>query len=49
MELKLLVEKAWEDRSMLQQKETAEGIREVVEQLDKGKLRVAEPNGNAWM
>jgi 2,3,4,5-tetrahydropyridine-2-carboxylate N-succinyltransferase len=48
MELKLLVEKAWEDRSMLQQKETAEGIREVVELLDKGKLRVAEPNGNAW-
>lgn len=48
MELKLLVEKAWEDRSMLQQKETAEGIREVVEQLDKGKLRVAEPDGDAW-
>jgi 2,3,4,5-tetrahydropyridine-2-carboxylate N-succinyltransferase len=48
MELKLLVEKAWEDRSMLQHKETEEGIREVVEQLDKGKLRVAEPNGNAW-
>src|SRR6476660_3805346 len=48
MELKLLVEKAWEDRSLLQQKETTEGIREVVELLDKGKLRVAEPNGNAW-
>lgn len=48
MELKLLIEKAWEDRSLLQQKETAEAVREVVEQLDKGKLRVAEPGGNAW-
>lgn len=48
MELKLLIEKAWEDRSLLQQKETTEGIREVVEQLDKGKLRVAEPDGAGW-
>lgn len=48
MELKLLVEKAWDDRSQLQQKETAEGIREVVELLDKGKLRVAEPEGDGW-
>ncbi len=49
MELKLLIEKAWEDRSLLQQKETAQAVREVVEQLDKGKLRVAEPTGNAWL
>ncbi|HMV10510.1 MAG TPA: 2,3,4,5-tetrahydropyridine-2,6-dicarboxylate N-succinyltransferase [Cyclobacteriaceae bacterium] len=48
MELKLLIEKAWEDRSLLQQKETTEAIREVVDQLDKGKLRVAEPDGNGW-
>jgi 2,3,4,5-tetrahydropyridine-2,6-dicarboxylate N-succinyltransferase len=48
MELKLLIEKAWEDRTLLQQKETAEGIREVVELLDKGKLRVAERDGGAW-
>lgn len=48
MELKLLIEKAWEDRSLLQQKETVECVREVVEQLDKGKLRVAEPGGNGW-
>jgi 2,3,4,5-tetrahydropyridine-2,6-dicarboxylate N-succinyltransferase len=49
MELKLLIEKAWEDRSLLQQKATVEAVREVVEQLDKGKLRVAEPEGNAWV
>lgn len=48
MELKLLIEKAWEDRSLLQQKETTDAIREVVDQLDKGKLRVAQPAGNGW-
>lgn len=49
MELKLRIEKAWEDRSLLQQKETSDAVREVVAQLDKGLLRVAEPNGDAWI
>lgn len=49
MELKVRIEKAWEDRSLLQQKETSDAVREVVEQLDKGLLRVAEPNGDAWI
>ena len=48
MELKLRIEKAWEDRSLLQQKETTEAIREVVEKMDKGELRVAQPNGDQW-
>lgn len=48
MELKLQIEKAWEDRSLLQQPETAKAVREVVSQLDLGKLRVAEPSGNGW-
>ncbi len=48
MELRLLIEKAWDDRTLLQQKETTEAVREVVEQLDKGKLRVAEPAGDTW-
>lgn len=49
MELKLLIEKAWEDRSLLQQSETAEAVREVVARLDKGTLRVAEPKGPGWI
>jgi 2,3,4,5-tetrahydropyridine-2,6-dicarboxylate N-succinyltransferase len=48
MELKLLIEKAWEDRSLLQQKETSEAVREVVAQLDKGLIRVAEPVNDGW-
>lgn len=49
MELKLRIEKAWEDRSLLKDAETQEAIREVVEKLDKGILRVAEPNGTEWL
>src|SRR5215510_14733379 len=48
MELKLRIEKAWEDRSLLQQADTQEAIRMVVEKLDKGELRVAEPTGTQW-
>lgn len=43
-----LIEKAWEDRSMLQDANVQKTIREVIEQLDKGILRVAEPAGNEW-
>lgn len=48
MELKLRIEKAWEDRSLLKDAETQEAVREVIEKLDKGALRVAEPNGTDW-
>lgn len=48
MELQQQIEKAWNDRSLLQTSETQEVIREVIEQLDKGVLRVAEPEGDKW-
>jgi 2,3,4,5-tetrahydropyridine-2,6-dicarboxylate N-succinyltransferase len=48
MELKSLIEKIWEDRSQLQQSSSQEAIRSVIEQLDKGQLRVAEPTENGW-
>lgn len=48
MELKQIVEKAWEDRSLLQQADVQSVIRGVVEELDKGKLRVAEPGAGGW-
>ncbi|MDH5476052.1 MAG: 2,3,4,5-tetrahydropyridine-2,6-dicarboxylate N-succinyltransferase [Cyclobacteriaceae bacterium] len=38
-----LIESAWEDRSLLENKETTDAIRHVVEELDKGLIRVAEP------
>jgi 2,3,4,5-tetrahydropyridine-2-carboxylate N-succinyltransferase len=48
MDLKVQIEKAWEDRSLLQQKETTDCIRNVVEMLDKGELRVAHQEGGEW-
>ena len=40
---KEIVERAWDDRSLLAEKETKEAIRAVVEAVDKGALRTAEP------
>jgi 2,3,4,5-tetrahydropyridine-2-carboxylate N-succinyltransferase len=48
MELKQLIEKAWEDRSLIQQAEVQSAIRSVVDQLDKGQIRVAEPVAGGW-
>lgn len=46
--MKEIIEAAWEDRSLLQSKETQEAIFEVIELLDKGKLRTAEPTATGW-
>lgn len=48
MELRQIIEKAWEDRNQLQDKEVQSAIRSVVESLDKGVLRVAEPVSGGW-
>lgn len=47
-EAKFLVEKAWENREMLKQADVKQAIDDVIEMLDKGKLRVAEPVGENW-
>jgi len=43
-----IIESAWNNRELLKDSKTQDAIREVVEQLDKGKLRVAEPTGEGW-
>ena len=43
-----IIESAWEDRSLLKKSETQEAIREVINQLDTGKLRVASPTDGGW-
>lgn len=48
MELKELIEKAWADRELLKSTEIQTAVREVVAMLDKGKLRVAEPDDVNW-
>ncbi len=47
-QLQLLIEQAWENRELLKETQTQDAIREVIEHLDKGKLRVAEPKGDNW-
>jgi len=42
------IEKAWDNRELLKQDETRGVIQEVIELLDKGKIRVAEPDGDGW-
>lgn len=43
-----LIEAAWNNRELLKEKETQQCIREVIDLLDKGKLRVAEPANEGW-
>ena len=43
-----LIEKAWNDRSLLRDAEVVNAIEGVVEHLDRGELRVAEPLGDSW-
>jgi 2,3,4,5-tetrahydropyridine-2-carboxylate N-succinyltransferase len=42
------IEKAWDNRALLQEETTTNAIREVIALLDAGTLRVAEPIDNGW-
>ena len=46
--MKNVIESAWENRSLLKEPKTQDTIREVINQLDEGKLRVAEPSTEGW-
>jgi len=46
--IKVIIESAWENRSLLEHDETRTAIHTVIEMLDKGSLRVAEPSGKDW-
>jgi 2,3,4,5-tetrahydropyridine-2-carboxylate N-succinyltransferase len=48
MDLQQIIERAWEDRSLLKEADVQRAIREVIERLDKGQVRVAEPAGEGW-
>jgi 2,3,4,5-tetrahydropyridine-2-carboxylate N-succinyltransferase len=49
MDHKKIIEQAWEQRDLLKTQETQDSIAAVIEELDKGRLRVAEPvEGGEW-
>lgn len=48
MKLKEIIEAAWEDRGLLNEKSVQQAIHEVVDQLDEGILRVAQKESDGW-
>ncbi|MFV0159097.1 2,3,4,5-tetrahydropyridine-2,6-dicarboxylate N-succinyltransferase [Empedobacter falsenii] len=46
--LKQIIEKAWDNRELLQEDATQAAIREVIELIDNGQLRCAEPVADGW-
>lgn len=49
MELRDIIERAWEDRSYLSDKQTIIAIKTIIEDLDRGDKRVAEPTPEGWV
>jgi 2,3,4,5-tetrahydropyridine-2,6-dicarboxylate N-succinyltransferase len=47
-EIRNIIEAAWDDRALLKEEITIKTIRQVVDLLDKGELRVAEPIADGW-
>ncbi|MBL0316293.1 MAG: 2,3,4,5-tetrahydropyridine-2,6-dicarboxylate N-succinyltransferase [Flavobacteriales bacterium] len=47
-DIQKLIGGAWDNRELLANDETQDAIRYVIEELDKGRLRVAQPNGDTW-
>ena len=45
---KSIIENAWENREMLKTSETQDCIHAIIQEIDKGKLRTAEPTVNGW-
>jgi len=43
-----IIERAWEKRELLKESETINCINAIIEQIDNGKLRTAEPTKNGW-
>ena len=46
--MKEIIETAWDNRDLLKEEKTIQTIRKVVDLLDKGALRVAEPTASGW-
>ena len=43
-----LIEAVWTNRELLKDEKYIQAIRDVIEEVDKGRLRTAEPNGENW-
>mgnify|MGYP001378968584 FL=1 len=43
-----IIRRAWDDRAILKDIKTIKCINAIIEELDKGRLRIAEPNKDGW-
>ncbi|MFO7932959.1 MAG: 2,3,4,5-tetrahydropyridine-2,6-dicarboxylate N-succinyltransferase [Bacteroidales bacterium] len=48
MDLKNIIEKAWDQRELLKKDEVKQAIFQVIEKLDRGEVRVAQKGENGW-
>jgi len=43
-----IIHAAWEDRTLLKKDQTLQTINEIIEEIDNGRLRTAEPTSSGW-
>lgn len=48
MELQSLILEAWDNRELLKEEKYSNAVKVVIEEVDKGRLRTAEPNADGW-
>jgi len=48
MNLQELIVAAYSDRALLKDEKYVQAVKDVIEEVDKGRLRTAEPTGNGW-
>lgn len=49
MSLQAQIQQAWSNRELLKDAVYTEAVKAVIEEVDKGRLRVAAPTGNGWV
>ena len=49
MEWQQLISEAWQNRELLKEKQYAEAVRAIIDETDKGRLRVASPTEEGWV
>jgi 2,3,4,5-tetrahydropyridine-2-carboxylate N-succinyltransferase len=49
MSLQVQIQEAWSNRELLKDAQYSDAVRAVIEEVDKGRLRVAAPTDNGWV
>lgn len=49
MDLQQLIAEAWNNRELVKENKYTDAVRAVIEEVDKGRLRVASPEGDGWV